>query len=202
MSARSSAELIPEIQAVLARHVPDAAKHDHHRFAESIVMRYLIALIGQRSNSRRGTAPALKRLAALQKKISSVARHIEALGMDERLALHDMRGPSQFEMLSDLSALNEHVVAAHRLLSEQPPVPTPKGRPPEVVADQVTARAGHAFKCLTNKAPARSTDIDDQPAGKFDAFLTDIFSALGIEANVDHQAREFLKRIAAMEKRP
>jgi hypothetical protein len=65
-----------------------------------------------------------------------------------------------------------------------------------VVADQVTNQTGFVFKCLTGNAPARSTDIDDQPAKQFDALLTDIFSVLGIDANVGHQAREFLKRVA------
>jgi hypothetical protein len=80
-------ELSPQIRAVLERHAPAVTPYDLGRYSESIAWHYVIACVGRLAGSRRGTAPALKNLAAAHRKIISAAEAIQRLGPDEIAAL-------------------------------------------------------------------------------------------------------------------
>jgi hypothetical protein len=124
-----------------------------------------------------------------------LARAIEQLGPDALEALHDVGGPSSYDMLNSLSILNGHVVNAYQLLSEEPNRPTIKGRPPDHMAKSVTAYVARIYQLLTGTAPTRNIDrISGQPVSEFNDFLTEIFRVLNIEARTDHQTRLLVKK--------
>jgi hypothetical protein len=184
-------ELSPEIRAVLGRHAPAATPYDLGRYSESIAWHYVVACAGRLAGSRRGTAPALKNLAAAQRKIISAAEAIVRLGPDEIAALQNCSSvATPADMLKDLSKLNEHIVSAYRKLSKEPERATRKGRPPDFVVREITEYVANVYQCLTGRIPRRSTDRDSGgPQGDFDAFLVNIFNVLGIEANAEYRTR-------------
>jgi hypothetical protein len=187
----TTAELIPQIRTALERHAVGATAYDLDRYSESIACQYAIGCTSRLVGSRRGTAPALKNLAAAHKKIISAAEAIERLGPDELIALRNSQSaPTPGGMLTTLLALNDHILSAYRQLSGEPEQPTRKGRPPDVVVREMTDYLGTIYKWLTGKIPSRSTDRHTgAPGGDFDAFLIDVFNVLGINANTEYRTR-------------
>jgi len=187
----STSELTPQIRAVLERQAPAATPHDLDRYAQSIAWHYVITSAGRLAGSRRGTAPALKNLAAVHRKILSLAEAIARLGPDETAALQNSSSvPTRAAILEGLATLNEHILSAYRRLEREPERPTRQGRPPGNVISETTDYVAKVYEWLAGQLPRRSTDRDSgAPGGDFDAFLSGIFNVLGIEANTEYRIR-------------
>lgn len=183
---------IAEIHAVLARIAPNESAEYLGRVAQMIALSAVVASAGQLAGSRRGTAPALKNLAAVDRKIQSLARQIAELGADEVLALHRSGAPlAPDEFLSALMHMQKKVGAAYDTLNKGLPRPTIRNRLPNTYVDSVARLAASTYIRLTGKRPTRETDRDTHaPIGAFDAFLTGIFNALEIEASAEHYIRK------------
>ncbi|WP_135448976.1 hypothetical protein [Tabrizicola caldifontis] len=70
-----------------------------------------------------------------------------------------------------------------------------RGRPPKVVARDVTCSAGWAYERLTGKRPTFSTDpLTSEVTGAWPSFLAAVFEALYIEASVTAQVQRFRVR--------
>jgi hypothetical protein len=189
--SKPSTGLIFQIRAALKRHAPKTTGCDLDRYSESIACHYAVGCASRLAGSRRGTAPALKNLAGAHRNIISAAKAIERLGPDEIIALRNSRNaPTPADMLGSLSVLNEHIISAYRLLSGEPQRTRRKGRPPDVVVRETTEYLANIYEWLIGKIPTRSTDrVSGAPGGDFDAFLTDVFNVLGIEANTEYRTR-------------
>jgi hypothetical protein len=190
-----------KILEVLTKHaVSEIETQVLEQLAKNIAIVWTTERAAWLASSRRGTTPALKRLCQAQKKMISLVDEIAKFGPDEKLALQNTESPWMYDTLLALSKINNEIVGAYRGLKkeaeeqEKKAVPTRKGRPPKLIRG-IVSYLERVFKRITNKPATRCMDVfTGQPRGDFDRFVQDMFVALDISANTDHQLRLLMKR--------
>lgn len=77
-----------------------------------------------------------------------------------------------------------------------------KGRPPDLIADAMTAIAGGAYAEWTGEPALRSIGRGDgKPQGEFHQFLKDVFDALGIPSSPDASNMRLQTELREMKRR-
>lgn len=140
------------------------------------------------STGRRSTTPAAtrKELATLARKADALAAHVRSLHAPAAVSVS-----AEGVDLDDLCARMQNMAeAAKRGQAYVAGVERGRGRPPDQLASDVTARAMEVFKSVTGRELTYTTapvDSARKVIADGDTFLRAIFDALGIKASVLEQ---------------
>lgn len=176
------------IRSALAVAAPEADSGKLDRLADQLAV---TAWLQKRAAAplSHGTKRALRDLETVSERVLALA------GALDTLSRHDLMLVEIGVELQTLQKLHECVRETYDRVKAMECRPAPRGRPKASFPEAVARLAKQAFERATGRPALRLIDRDrGAPIGSFDAFLTQVFSALELDASVDHYVRKVASR--------
>ena len=135
-----------------------------------------------------------KELRAFHDLCGKLADHIEGM-RNPAIAALSQEGLIARDLMRTLQAAQETARCAFGMIED---APSPRGRPPELEAAEVTQMTAVYYRQFTGRVPTFATDPQsNEVSGAWIDTLRAVFEALGIRASVQSQAKALREKIPA-----